>query len=117
MLSTPVRDAASSSMTSSERPSMISVQEHASIAGRRDRSFLAVEALRQNPRHGRLAGAAQPGEHVRVGEPAAGEGVFERPCDVRLPDELVERLRPPCSRQDLVHADLYRSRDEERRRD
>ena len=43
-----------------------------------------------------------PANTERLREPAAGERVAERPRHRLLPDDIVELLRPPLPRDDLV---------------
>ena len=66
------------------------------------RSVHAVERPRQDARGRRLAGAALAREHERVRDAVAGDRVAQRARDRRLPDDLVELLRPPFSSQDLI---------------
>ena len=63
---------------------------------------LAVQTHREEPGRGRLAHAPGPGKQVRVGNALLGEGVPKRPDDRRLPDDRVERERPPAPREHLV---------------
>ena len=53
----------------------------------------AVERLREDPRHRRLAGSARPGEEVRLAHLVVLDRVLQRPDDRLLPDDLVEALR------------------------
>ena len=62
----------------------------------------AAQRARQNPRRRRLADAARTGEHERLREPAAGERVAQRARHRLLSDDVIELLRPPFSRDDLV---------------
>ncbi len=55
---------------------------------------LAIEALGDDPRGGRLADAAHPGEHDRMGNTAALEGVRENPNHGLLANQRAEILRP-----------------------
>src|SRR5581483_2803088 len=57
------------------------------------RAVLAVEALRENARHRRLAGAARAGEEIRLPHLAAGDRVLQRPDDGLLADHFGEGLR------------------------
>jgi hypothetical protein len=66
------------------------------------RSLDAVQRAGENPRGGRFADAARPGEHERLGEPAALERVAQRARHRLLSDHVVELLRPPFARDDLV---------------
>ena len=62
----------------------------------------AAQRPRQNPRRRRLADAARPGEHERLRQPPARERVAQRPRHRLLSDDVVELLRPPFPRDDLV---------------
>ena len=62
----------------------------------------AQERARQEARRRRLADAARPREEIGVRHAAGRQRVPERPGDRVLPDDRVEYLRPPLSRQDLV---------------
>ena len=53
----------------------------------------AVERLREDARHRRLAGAARPGEEVRLAHLVVLDRVLQRPDDRLLSDDLVEPLR------------------------
>ena len=72
-------------------------------ARRRRRAFHAVQAARQNPRHGGLPCPALPRKNIAVSDAVLRNGVFERGLDVLLVDHLPERLRPVFSSDDLVH--------------
>ena len=63
---------------------------------------LTVQAHREEPGGGRLAHAPGPGKQVRVGDALLGERVPQRPDDRRLPDDRVERERPPAPRENLI---------------
>ena len=101
-LSMPVCVAASISRTSMSRPSAIST--HASHVAARigRRPVHAVQRPRQDARRRRLADAARSGEHERLREPAARQRVAQRPRHRLLSDDVVELLRPPLARDDLV---------------
>ena len=66
----------------------------AHLVGRRRRALLAVQRFREDAGHRGLAGAARPGEEVRLPHLAELDGVAERPHDRLLPDHVVEVLRP-----------------------
>ena len=66
------------------------------------RALHAVQRARQDPRRRRLADAARPGEDERLREPAARQRVAQRPRHRLLADDIVEPLRPPFARDDLV---------------
>src|SRR5262245_18277736 len=53
----------------------------------------AVQALRQDPRHGGLAGATRACEEIGPTDLATRDRVLERPHDGLLADDLVEGLR------------------------
>ena len=57
----------------------------------------AVDGLGQDARHGGLAGAAQPGEEVGVGQPVRADGVAQGAGDVLLPVDVVEGLGTPAT--------------------
>ena len=79
----------------------------ADAARRCGRAVHAVERARQNPRRRRLADAPRTGEHECLGEPPALDRVAERTRHRALSDDIVERLRPPLARDDLIgHAGL-----------
>ena len=101
-LSTPVCVAASISSTSMSRPSAISTQASHDAARIGGRPVHAVQRARQDARRRRLADAARPGEHERLREPAARQRVPQRPRHRLLADDVVELLRPPLARDDLV---------------
>ena len=64
-------------------------------AGFRCRPVLAVERLREDLRRTRLARAARAGKEVCMADVAARNGICQRPADMLLPHEVLERLRPP----------------------
>ena len=70
------------------------------------RERLAVEGLGQDPRQGRLAGAARTREQDRVRHLARDHGVAERGDDRLLPDDLRERLGAPSAVEGLVGGPL-----------
>ena len=84
------------------RPSAISTQASHVAARIGGRPLLAVQRARQNPRRRRLADAARAGEDERLREPPARERVAQRPRHRLLSDDVVEPLRPPLARDDLV---------------
>ena len=102
MLSTPVWVAASISSTSMSRPCAISTQASHSPHGSAVGPLIAAQRPRQDARGRRLADAARPGEHERLREAAAGERVAQRARHRLLPDDVVEPLRPPFARENLV---------------
>ncbi len=63
----------------------------------------AIEAARQNARHGGLAGPALPRKNVAVRDAVLRDGVFERGLDVLLVHHVGERLGPVLAGDDLVH--------------
>ena len=68
----------------------------------RRRTVHAVQRARQNARGGGLADAARSGEHERLGQTPARQRVAQRPRDRLLSDDIVELLRPPFARDDLI---------------
>jgi hypothetical protein len=62
----------------------------------------AVECARQNTRGRGLPAAARACEHERMRETAARDRVAERTRHRLLPDDIVEPLRPPLSRENLI---------------
>ena len=73
--------------------------------GRRAGRPGAVERLREDPRHRRLAGATRPGEEVRLAHLVVLDRVLQRPDDRLLPDDLVEPLRAVLPVERGHHAD------------
>ena len=65
----------------------------AGAVGGRGGTGRAVERLREDPRHRRLAGSARPGKEVGLTELLALDRVAERADDGLLADDLVEILR------------------------
>ena len=59
----------------------------------RRRALRAVQALREDARERRLAGAARAGEEVRLPHLSGGDRVLQRADDRLLADDLVEVLR------------------------
>ena len=96
--------APSISSTSTSSPAADALADVALVAGRRRRALHAVERLGQDAGGRRLADAAGAGEQVGVADAIAGDGVLQRPGDVLLADELVERLRPIAASDDGVAA-------------
>ena len=109
MSSMPVWEAASISITSTWRPSMIAAQCSPSsvhvdgravdLAGDR-----IVERAGEDAGGGRLADAADAGEHVGLRDAAGAEGVGQRPDHRLLADQVGEALRPVFARQHAVGA-------------
>ena len=62
----------------------------------------AVERLGQDARGRGLPDPARPDEEVGVRQPVLLDGILERARDVRLPDEVVESLRPVFAGEDLI---------------
>ena len=71
-------------------------------AGIGRRPVHAVQRARQNARRRRLADAPRSGKHERLRQPLARERVAQRTRHRLLPDDIVELLRPPFARDDLV---------------
>jgi len=74
----------------------------AGATGRVRRPLLAVEAAGQDPCEGGLADAARARQQQGVGHPIASNGVTQRRGDVALAHHLIEGLRPPLARCDLI---------------
>ena len=66
----------------------------ADLVRRRGRPVLAVERLREDPRHRGLAGAARAREEIGLAELPELDRVAQRPDDRFLADDVVEVLRP-----------------------
>ena len=94
MSSIPRCEAASISTTSIEVPFVIETHALQVLSGVAVGPVLAVQRLREDPRHRGLAGAARPGEEVGLAHLPAGDRVLQRPDDRVLPDHLVEVLGP-----------------------
>ena len=62
----------------------------------------AVQAAGENARGGRLADAAGPREDERLRNPLGRDGVAERLRDTALPDDVIELLRAPLPRENLI---------------
>ena len=71
---------------------------HGSVVG----ALTQQSALGQDARGRGLARAARPDEKIGVREPVLRDGVFERPRDVLLADDVVKSLRPVFTRENLV---------------
>jgi hypothetical protein len=72
------------------------------VAGRFGGALVAVEAAGQDARECRLAHAAWPREEDGVGYPLAADRVAQGRRDVGLAGDLVEALRTPLPRQNLI---------------
>ena len=70
--------------------------------GRRAVRAMAVDGLRQKPCGRSLADAARARKQVSVMKAFVLDGVSERARDVLLPRDLLEGLRSPLARDDLV---------------
>ena len=77
-------------------------------AGIGRRPLDAVQRARQDARRRRLADAAGPGEHESLRQASARQRVPQRARDRLLSDDIVEPLRPPLARDDLVGHGEYR---------
>src|SRR5262245_60405862 len=62
----------------------------------------AVQRASEDSRRRRFSNATWSGKHERVSEPPARERVAQRTRHRRLPDDVVELLRPPLARYDLI---------------
>ena len=90
------------------RPSAISTHASHAPHGSAVGPVHAVQRPRQDARGRRLADAARPGEHERLRQAAARQRVAQRPRHRLLADDVVEPLRPPFARDDLVgHRDQF----------
>jgi hypothetical protein len=78
------------------------------VRGRR-RPCGAVERLREDPRHRRLAGPARPGEEVRLPQLVQLDRVPQRPDDRFLADDVVEVQRPVLAVERGHSSDLSRA--------
>ena len=94
MSSIPRCEAASISITSSEEPFAIATQAWQTLSGVGRRPLLAVDRLREDPRHRRLARSARARKEVRLPQLAELDRVPQRPHDRLLADDVVEVLRP-----------------------
>ena len=101
--STLLCEAASSSMTSSEMPSVIPGGRVAGVAGLTvDAEVGAVQRLGDDARRRGLAGAPRAGEQVGVGYPFVLDLAGQRQGDVVLSDDVGEPLRPVLAIEGLV---------------
>src|SRR5690554_5776689 len=101
MLSTPVWEAASISITSTWRPSMFAWLLEID-ARSIDRRRLVVEGAGEDARGRGLAHAAHAGQHPGLGDAAAGKRVGQRAHHRLLADELTEIARTILARQHPV---------------
>ena len=93
------------------RPSAISTQASHSPHGSGVGPFTQFSARARMRAVVVLPHAARPGEHERLRDAAARERVAQRLRHRLLPDDVVEPLRAPLAREDLVgHADVGRLR-------
>ena len=83
---------------------MISVQLAQLPQGVGRGPLFAVQAPRQDARHGGLAGTALAGKDVAVRDALLRDGVLERGLDVFLADQFGEGLGPVLAGDDLIHA-------------
>ena len=107
MSSTPVREAASISSTSTWRPSAMARQgsqtPQGSIVGPpAPVGADAVQPLGDDPRGGGLADAAHAGQHEGMGDAVGREGVAQGAHHRLLPDQVGEGLRPVFPGEDLI---------------
>ena len=65
-------------------------------------SVCAAQRAREDPGSGRLSHATRPRKDERLSDSTPRNGVPERPRDSRLSDDVIELLRPPLSRENLV---------------
>ena len=66
------------------------------------RAVLAIQRPRENARGGGLPDAPRPGEDKCLRQTPARQSVPKRSRDRLLSDDIVELLRPPLARDDLV---------------
>ncbi len=92
MSSTFVRDAASTSIRSTNRPSLISRQALQTPHGVARYAGFAVQALREDACDGGFADAARAGEQIRVMNAFVLERMHQRAHDMILSHEGIE----PC---------------------
>jgi hypothetical protein len=105
--STPPCDAMSSSITSTELPSVIDLQCSQVPQGVGVGPVLAVDRGGQDPGGRGLAGAARSGEQVGVGEAILLDRVGQGARHVLLPDHLGERAGSVTAvERDVGHLDL-----------
>ena len=80
-------------------------------AGRHRRAVDAVQRLRQDAGGRSFPDPARSDKKVGVRQAILLDRVLERARDMRLPDEIIERLRPVFARENLVtHAPIYAAR-------
>ena len=65
-------------------------------------SFRAVQGARQYPRGRRLPDTSGAGKDERLRQPPADQRVTQRTCDRLLSNDIVEPLRTPFARENLV---------------
>ena len=103
-LSTCVFVAASISRTSMSRPCAISTQASHVAARLPGRSRFAVQASRENACGRRLSHPARAGKDERLRDALRRDGVAQSLRDAALSDDILEPLRAPFARQNLVVA-------------
>ena len=74
----------------------------AHAAWRNRRAFDAVERLCQNSCRRSFANSTRANKKIRVREPVLRHRIFQRARDVSLTDQIVKRLRPILSGENLV---------------
>ena len=62
----------------------------------------AIQRLRQNARGRSFSDPARTDKKISVREPVLLDRILQRARDMRLPDEIVERLRPIFARENLI---------------
>ena len=102
MLSMPVWLAASISSTSMSRPCAISTQASHSPHGSGVGPFTQLSARARMRAVVVLPQPREPGKHERMRDAAAGDRVAQRTRHRLLPDDVVEPLRTPLARENLV---------------
>ncbi len=102
MSSTRLFDAASSSTTSSARPSRMATHEIARVVGLAVDRVQAVDGLGDDARGAGLAGAARSDEEQAVAKPVESDRVAQRLDDCVLGDDVAEGLRAPTPIERLM---------------
>jgi len=77
------------------------------IAGVRDRSFFAIEGLRQDTCNGRLSNTPNTGKEISMMETARLDRILKRPRDMFLTQNLFKGLRAILSGYYLIRHDIF----------
>ena len=102
MLSTPVLEAASISRTSIDLPAAISWQDGHLLQGVIGRTFHAVQSLRQNSGRRGFAHAPRSRKQIGVTNAIDLDRILKGLDDRLLADNVLEKLRPEFSGDDLI---------------